>query len=112
MVPLSVLQNIQEPGQPGSNTIRGVPSVEDGGPVGEASRVFASGNNPQLIQPSNNISSLSPGGTYSFLNPNTNSIHQSDPLGDANVKVTEVLPLSRQMPNFNHKKVLAVQSLL
>jgi hypothetical protein len=49
MVPLSVLQNIQEPGQLESNIIRRVPSVEDGGPVGEASRVFASGNNPQLI---------------------------------------------------------------
>jgi hypothetical protein len=86
--------------------------VEDGGPVGAASRVFASGNNPQFIQPSNNISSLSPGGTYSLMNPNSNSLHQSDPLGDGNVKLTEVLPLSRQMPNINHKKVLAVQSLL
>lgn len=28
------------------------------------------------------------------------------------MKLTEVLPLSRQMPNINHKKVLAVQSLL
>lgn len=86
--------------------------MEDGGPVGEPSRAFASGNNPQFMQPSNNISSLSPGVTYSLMNPNSNSLHQSDPLGDSNVKVTEILPLSRQMPNFNHKKVLAVQSLL
>jgi hypothetical protein len=82
--------------------------IEDGGPVGGANEVFASVTNPQHIQPSNNISSLSPGGTYSLLHPNANSLHQSDPLVDGNFKVTEILPLSKQMPIINHKKVLAV----
>ena len=49
--------------------------IEDGGPVGAHNRLFASGTNPQFLQPTNNVSSISPGGTHSLLNPNANSLH-------------------------------------